>query len=283
MDAELTRRPVVIGDGAAARAFAFAFDKAGLEVTRWWRRLGTPIPVSQLYLLAVSDRAIAEVAGAVMQVATTRPVLVHAAGAMAPAEPFSALSVRPRGMGLLHPLRSLAGGAADQALTGTVFAVAGDDAGKQAARALAERIGGVVLDLGDEGGADALARYHAAAVLVANHSVALVDAGVELLVGLGLAPGEAARSLAALLGSTASNLQTLGLPAAITGPVARGDEGVVSRHLSALETAGRADIAELYRVSGRRLVEIAGQKRQMSQEERARLLALFTPPSPPSR
>jgi len=76
--------------------------------------------------------------------------------------------------------------------------------------------------------------YHAAAGLLANGAAALAGAASELLENSGVSPRPAARMLGALLGSVADNVSRLGLPAALTGPVRRGDARAVARHLEVI-------------------------------------------------
>jgi predicted short-subunit dehydrogenase-like oxidoreductase (DUF2520 family) len=169
----------------------------------------------------------------------------------------------------MHPLRSLAGTREDVDLAGTVFAIEGDEPGREAALRLVRRIGGqpLVLD------AASLARYHAAAVLVSNHAVGLVDAAAELLVSVGMSRQQAVAALAPLLASTASNLARVGLPDALTGPIARGDVAVVARHLIALRPLG--DLATLYRATARRVIKVASEKGRAGRDALVRLAALL--------
>jgi predicted short-subunit dehydrogenase-like oxidoreductase (DUF2520 family) len=222
-------------------------------------------------VLAVRDQAIAEVAAAIMEHVSeddVPPILLHCAGALPAEEAFAPLTQRPLGVGVLHPLRSLAGAVGDEALAGTIFAVEGDEPGKLAALRIVNRVGGVPLVLD----AKQLPRYHAAAALVANHVVGLVDAGVELMTALGLSRSHATRALAQLLASTATNLERVGLPDALTGPIARGDVEVIARHLLAL--VSHADALALYRATARRVISVAVAKGRASAEALARILAL---------
>src|SRR5947209_18714792 len=76
--------------------------------------------------------------------------------------------------------------------------------------------------------------YHAAAGLVANGAAALAAIGAELLVVSGVARGVAPKMLGPLLRSVAENVEALGFPEALTGPVRRGDAGAVAKHLAIL-------------------------------------------------
>jgi predicted short-subunit dehydrogenase-like oxidoreductase (DUF2520 family) len=79
-----------------------------------------------------------------------------------------------------------------------------------------------------------LIAYHAAAGLVANGTAALAAVGAELLVRAGVRRGDAARMLGPLLRSVADNVERLGFPGALTGPVRRGDVTGLERHLATL-------------------------------------------------
>jgi predicted short-subunit dehydrogenase-like oxidoreductase (DUF2520 family) len=170
---------------------------------------------------------------------------------------------------VVHPLRALAGASGDVQFNEVVFAVEGDGPGREAALRLVERLGGspVVLSAAE------LPVYHAAAALTSNHAVGLVAAGVELLVRIGLDDKRATVALADLLASTAANLREVGLPAALTGPIARGDVAVVARHLMAL--APYKDALKLYRATGRRVAQVSAEKGRAGSDALVRISALL--------
>jgi len=265
-------RLLIVGDGPVARALAGALQAADVAPLRWSRGAGTPMPHADVIVLAVRDEAIGEVAAQIMgrvDDEATPPILLHCAGALPAEEAFAGLKRRPLGVGVVHPLRALAGADSDAQLGGVVFAVEGDGPGREAALRLVERVGGVPLVLE----AAQLPRYHAAAALVSNHAVALVDAGVELLTSVGLERTQATNALAALLASTASNLTRVGLPEALTGPIARGDVAVVARHLIALRPL--EEIAALYRATARRVSKVAADKGRAGRDALLRIAALL--------
>jgi predicted short-subunit dehydrogenase-like oxidoreductase (DUF2520 family) len=76
--------------------------------------------------------------------------------------------------------------------------------------------------------------YHAAAGLVANGAAALAAVGAELLVRANVPRGIAPALLGPLLRSVADNVEALGFPDALTGPVRRGDAAGLEKHLAAL-------------------------------------------------
>ena len=88
--------------------------------------------------------------------------------------------------------------------------------------------------------------YHAAAVFMSNHVIALASAASRTWVAAGL-PSEMARpALSPLLSAAAANVGSMELVDALTGPVARGDVATVEAHLRAL--SGEPDLLALYQL-----------------------------------
>jgi predicted short-subunit dehydrogenase-like oxidoreductase (DUF2520 family) len=76
--------------------------------------------------------------------------------------------------------------------------------------------------------------YHAAAGLVANGAAALAAVGAELLARGGVPRDVAPAMLGPLLRSVAENVERLGFPEALTGPVRRGDAAGLEKHIATL-------------------------------------------------
>src|SRR2546425_664651 len=92
----------------------------------------------------------------------------------------------------------------------------------------------------------------------------------------GLWDAEAWRALRPLVEGTLENLTRQEPVAALTGPVARGDEETIRRHLDVLTR----DDAALYRALGRTALELA-QKRGMDEATAARVAAALATDLPP--
>jgi predicted short-subunit dehydrogenase-like oxidoreductase (DUF2520 family) len=95
--------------------------------------------------------------------------------------------------------------------------------------------------------------------MASNALVALASASAEVLSAAGVPAAESLAALAPLMLGTVENVIKVGLPAALTGPIARGDAGTVERHLAALR-AGAPQVLELYAVAARRTLAVARQK-----------------------
>jgi predicted short-subunit dehydrogenase-like oxidoreductase (DUF2520 family) len=151
-----------------------------------------------------------------------------------------------------------------------VFGVEGDVEGRAAALELAKLLGGRPIDLAGP----SMALYHAAASLASNALVALAAAAGDVMSAAGVDRAEGLSALVPLMQGTLENLGRVGLPAALTGPIARGDAGTVERHLHAL--AERApELTELYRTVGRRVVRVAAEKGEADPEGLRRIAALL--------
>lgn len=216
----------MVGIGRAGRSFELALERAGWQVEpgrRRGERLDDAARDVDVLVIATPDAAIAEVAAAVEPVPST--AVFHLSGALGP-EP---VAHHPR-HGVVHPLVALPDGErGSERLRHAWFGLSasGDPVGERIVRDLGGRA--VVVD------DDHWTLYHAAAVIAANHLVALLGQAERVAATVGL-PLEALGNLAS--GSLRDVIE-IGPAAALTGPVRRGDLGTVQRHLDALPAAER--------------------------------------------
>ncbi len=183
---------------------------------------------------------------------TTVPVL-HAAGAVPSRVGLAPLATRGYPVGTLHPICSLRRERPwPSPLPRAAFGLEGDaPARAQARRWLGEQ---PWLDLRRLGPRQRRA-YHAACSLAANHLAVPYAAARDVMRGQGQPPAAVESALHTLLSSALDNLLHLGVPAGVTGPVARGDQVAVQAHLDALDP----DAAALYRVLSERLTAVMQQ------------------------
>ncbi len=226
----------IFGAGKVGRALAHALRASGgpaLQVTLHAARKGLPKkPIeSELLLLTVRDKDLGPLAKELAErgLVSKRTVCVHAAGAQT-AEALAPLRGVCAGVAQMHPMISFASTRRFPSLARGNVHVKGDPAAERRARAFAKLLGMTprTFDALDTIG------YHAAAGLVANGAAALAAVGVELLVKSGVPAQDAPKMLGPLLRSVAENVEALGFPAALTGPVRRGDAGAVEKHWGVL-------------------------------------------------
>jgi predicted short-subunit dehydrogenase-like oxidoreductase (DUF2520 family) len=231
----------VLGAGKLGSALSRALRKAGVKVTLRPARRGLPRSIdADVVVLAVRDRELQPTAAALVGVVARRAVVVHVAGAL-DATPLSPLRGACAGVAQMHPMISFAGARIGPELARGNVHVQGDPVAVARARRLAKRLGMTPRTVK---GLDTVA-YHAAAGLVANGAAALAAVGAELLVKAGVSRADAAKMLGPLVRSVADNIETLGFPGALTGPVRRGDATGVEKHLATLR-ARLPDAVGLY-------------------------------------
>ncbi|MGZ4710937.1 MAG: DUF2520 domain-containing protein [Acidimicrobiales bacterium] len=230
----------VIGGGRAGRSLALALAQAGWRVGPILGRgddvAGAATGVD-LLVIATPDATITEVAAAV-DPDPAGAVVAHLAGSLG----LDVLAPHER-RGALHPLVALPNPevGAERLIGGAWFAVAGDPI----ARRVVDDLGGRAFEVGDEH----RAAYHAAAVIASNHLVALMGQ-VDRVSAIAGVPLEAYLDLAR---TTLDNVAALGPAAALTGPVARGDEATLERHLAAIGPDERAGYLALVALARRLL------------------------------
>jgi predicted short-subunit dehydrogenase-like oxidoreductase (DUF2520 family) len=225
-------------------------------------------------ILAVQDDAILPLAEALARAAAIRAdqVVLHLSGAQGQ-EALGPLVGSRAALGSLHPLQTISDPEhAAERLDGGWAAVEGMPRAVQAAEALARDLGMRPFHIASK----AKPIYHASAVFASNYFVVVEAVAQRLLRHAGLSDREAWQALRPLVEGTLENLIREQPLAALTGPVARGDEATIRRHLESLTR----DDAVLYRALGRAALELA-QKRGMDEAAAARVAAALATDLPP--
>lgn len=244
----------VFGAGKVGTAIAHALRAAGVQTTLRAARKGLPKTLdADVVILAVRDRDVRLLAERMRdaRVLPRHAVVVHVAGALG-AEVLSPLRGSCAGVAQMHPMISFASRRVAPGLARGNVHVQGDAPAVALAARLARLLGMTPRTIPD---LDTIA-YHAAAGLVANGAAALAAVGAELLARAGAAANLAPKMLGPLLRSVADNVEILGFPEALTGPVRRGDAGGVEKHLSTLE-AKLPDAVPLYLAAARAQLPLA--------------------------
>ncbi|MBW2464431.1 MAG: DUF2520 domain-containing protein [Deltaproteobacteria bacterium] len=232
---------VLIGRGRVGSGLARELRRAGVPARNIRGSGSRPLSVgtADVVIVAVPDGAIGNVARRLAPRLRPDSVVLHCAGALGPGV-LGPCAAAGAATGAMHPLVSFPAAGAVPSITGATFVIDGDPAAVRAACTITEAIGAWPLVAPLHG-----ARYHAAAALVANGSAALAAVAVGLLERVGIEPRAAVRAVGALLRSVGDNVETVGVPGALTGPVARGDAATVLRHRKALADTPGGDAGAL--------------------------------------
>jgi len=174
-------------------------------------------------------------------------------------------------VGSFHPLQTFArGNEAINNLPGSTFALEAEEPLLSRLKELAAILNGRWIELkpGDK------VLYHIAAVFVSNYLVTLVKLALDLWQGFGVPGEEATKALLPLLKGTVNNIENIGLPDCLTGPVARGDLSTISKHLNALKSKN-SSLFTTYQDLGFQTIPIALAKGKIDAARAEELKALL--------
>jgi predicted short-subunit dehydrogenase-like oxidoreductase (DUF2520 family) len=189
----------------------------------------------------------------------------HSAELLASARPCGARALS------IHPLQTMAD--TDQAvanLPGSFFALDGDAEALDLGREIIEALGGSDMVIPSEG----KMLYHAAAVVACNYFVALVYQALRIYGAVDIPPDKGLAALMPLIKGTVNNMERVGIPKALTGPIERGDLKTIKGHLGAFDRM-MPEGRKIYCEMGKVAVDVAEAKGSIGEETRTKLLALL--------
>jgi len=263
------RRLSVVGLGRVGTALAAALQKEGYslqcmadEDTRAliraravlgdnipWAVSVENLPFSPVFLITVKDDAIEKVAEKLRRLYPSS-LLVHTSGL------HTSLILGEGSRLSLHPLQSFA--SVEEAINNlwrSHFSLEGDETGVAWGKEVVDVLGGVAMEIK----AEQKPLYHLAACIASNYLVTLIYQALEAMGAADIPRETALAGLGALLDSTVKNIKTLGVPAALTGPMVRGDVGTVEVHMEALENHQK--LKEFYSFMGAWTLEMISEER----------------------
>jgi predicted short-subunit dehydrogenase-like oxidoreductase (DUF2520 family) len=224
--------------------------------------------IAQLVFITTPDDIIPEVAAEVQW--HKEQSVVHCSGAHS-VDILELAKQRGANTGCFHPLQTFA--SVNQAIDnipGSTFAIEAEEPLLGILKEMATALEGdwVTLKAGDK------VLYHAAAVFACNYLVTLVKLATDLWQTFGVPPAQAIKALMPLLRGTLSNIENVGLPNCLTGPIARGDLGTISRHLESLEKQAPT-LLNIYKELGRETIPISLDKGKIDLQRAEELKALL--------
>jgi len=245
---------IIVGPGRVGTAFARALStEQPPPVLAGRNDVRAAVAEAETVLLCVPDAEIAAACSTVAEAAPRLRFAGHTSGATR-LDALDAAVARGAGAFSIHPLQTIPGGDAD--LTGAPAAIAGSTPEALAvARGLANACQMAPFEVPEE----SRAAYHAAAAMASNFLIALEATAEQLLAAAGIEDGR--ELLSPLVLRSAANWAEHGSDA-LTGPIARGDEETVRRHLEAIEDVA-PELADAYRALAERTraVASAGERR----------------------
>lgn len=188
---------------------------------------------------------------------------VHSTDILEPARAHGAFTC------CLHPLQTFASiEEAIHNMRGSTFALEGDPEALVVAEEMAGALEGNIIHLK----ASDKILYHAAAVILSNCLVTLMKMAADLWQAFGVKQADAIRAMIPLVKGTVNNIERIGIPGCLTGPIARGDIGTIQKHIQALSKE-TPTVLEAYRALGLQTIPIALAKGRISLETAAEIRA----------
>lgn len=174
-------------------------------------------------------------------------------------------------IGSMHPLQSFA----SKDISGNPFndiivSVEGDPEAVSTARHIAVDLGARCTEIKT----DAKTLYHASAVTACNYLTALMDMAFKLIGYAGVSSEDAFDILKPLIEGTLKNIENVGIPQALTGPIERGDSATIRRHLTEIRSQA-PELLPLYTQLGIHTIGIARAKGSLSGAGAKKLEKLF--------
>ncbi|MFZ3131394.1 MAG: Rossmann-like and DUF2520 domain-containing protein [Desulfosporosinus sp.] len=211
------------------------------------------VPAVDILFITTQDGVIRSIAEQLSENALIKSgqVWVHCSGSLS-SEVLRVKESLPVRCLSLHPLQAFA--SVEEALAilpGTHFGIEGDN--EELGEEIVKNLGGIPHHIL----AEKKTLYHAGAVVASNYLVVLASLAVELFAEAGIQGEEALNSLLPLMRGTLSNLEQVGIPQALTGPIARGDAQVVQGHLNYMPPK----LVEIYQGLGLKALELGETKK----------------------
>lgn len=182
-------------------------------------------------------------------------IVFHLSGALSSGI-LSSAGEKGAAIGSIHPLQAFAPYVEGQAsqFSGINISIEGDEPSVEMGKQIVNALDASSFTIPTQ----AKTLYHASAVVASNYLVTLEHFAIELLKQANLSEQEAFQILKPLIMGTLKNIEARGCIKALTGPVARGDDEIVSRHLDDIDQK-LPEFSDLYRLLGQHTLEIANQ------------------------
>lgn len=262
----------VIGTGAVGAALLHFFKKEGFTVVSEWNsRSGYPAADSDLgdlVFITTHDDLISDAALHLSRVKTdwASKTVVHCSGNLS-SEKLSGLFVLGASTLSMHPIQTFRRGDDASRFENIYTSLEGDEHAIERIIPVVEQMGAKPLVVNSE----QKRLIHLAAVMASNYLVSLMHMAEQILKNGELEDG--LDILKPLIEQTVHNIFDKGIPDALSGPVSRGDAGVVETHLA--QPLLRDEYRDVYKILGRQAANIAEQRGSITAGEADKIRALL--------
>lgn len=230
---------------SAASAAAFTSSKN-------FTQLPELVSQSSIIFLTTPDSSIIPAWEAIRPLPVAGKVICHCSGAL-PSDAFAGIEAANASGCSFHPMLPFSGRFTSyEPLKNAFFTIEGQDTAVEAVSGLFTSLGNKVCRIQGE----YKPKYHAAASILSNHVVAVLDTGYRLLEECGFTREAARNATKELVRQNIENILLNDCINALTGPIERNDCQTVQKHLDCLQQEDQ----KMYQILGQKLVSIAKQK-----------------------
>jgi predicted short-subunit dehydrogenase-like oxidoreductase (DUF2520 family) len=250
--------------GLASKSFSSAKRLADLTGTGRFTKIPWEITKeADIVFLTTPDSAISDTCSdiAFNDGFKRNSLVLHCSGAL-PSTILSSAKSCGAFIGSMHPMQSFALNEGNGSpFHGIIFSVEGDVQALHIAEKIAVDLGADCIPINTED----KTLYHAAAVVASNYLVTLLSLAFRLFEHSSISGRDTWKVLKPLIEGTLSNIEKAGIPAALTGPIARGDIETVERHIEAIGKKS-PELLDLYNALGFHTISIAQLKGSLSKK-----------------
>ncbi len=208
--------------------------------------------VSDTIILSTPDGAVKNVWDSVCKYNMKDKIICHLSGSLS-SDVFSGIEQYGAYPLSIHPMFAFSNKeSVYQQLNQVSFTIEGHPYAVSIWKSILEALGNSVVEISKE----VKSKYHAAASLLSNHVIAVLSTGYELLQECGFTEEEARIFSAILVRDNVEHVIWQGSVEALTGPIERGDEATVKKHLAVLNDTQK----RIYLSCGMELLELAKKK-----------------------
>jgi predicted short-subunit dehydrogenase-like oxidoreductase (DUF2520 family) len=258
----------IIGTGSVGTALLDFFKSAGYPIlsasnsTTGFPR--TAEEIGSFVFITTKDDLISAAAAHLSRIRTnwSNKTVVHCSGNFS-SDLLSGLYVAGAATASMHPIQTFRPGDDRTRFQGITISLEGDDAAVSKLIPVVQAMGASPLTISGE----QKQVVHLAAVMASNYLVSLLDIVEELLRENDIENGlEIVRPL---IEQTVQNVFERGTTEALSGPIARGDSGVIQTHLGHQSLKNRK--LELYKLLGIQASDIAERKGSITRDQAEKL------------
>lgn len=218
--------------------------------TKHYDELESLVSASDVLFMTVTDGAISSVWEQIATFNLAEKIICHCSGALS-SEVFVGIEEKGACGYSVHPAMIVSNHEAVAALAKSAFTIEGTPRRLHEVKEIFTQMGNRVCEIA----VSDKVRYHAAAVIISNFSVALAKISIDMLASCGFTEEEQ-KIFLPLMQTSVTDIAENGIIAALAGPIERADTGTIEKHLAELV----GDEKEIYRLLANQNLAIARRK-----------------------